>query len=131
MATLSKISLERLATCHPKLQVVLKEAIKHVDFTVLAGHRGEDEQNEAFVSKRSTKRWPESKHNAYPSLAVDIAPYPVDWNNIERFRFVSAFILGLAAGMGIKIRAGVDWNRNFDPKDEEFIDGPHLELVEE
>lgn len=129
MATFSKTSLERLGTCHPDIKRVLMEAIKYVDFVVLEGHRDEEKQNQAFLNKTSTKRYPDSKHNAWPSLAVDIAPYPIDWNNVERFRYVAAFILGLAAGMGVKMRAGVDWNSNFDPKDEKFIDGPHLELI--
>lgn len=134
MPNLSNASLARLQTCDPRIQMVLKEAIKYVDFVVLCGERSQAEQEQAYAAGKSTKRWPESKHNRRPEdvdgvRAVDIAPYPIDWNNVERFRFVSAFILGLAAGMGVKMRAGVDWNMNFDPKDEKFIDGPHLELV--
>lgn len=129
MPTFSQTSLDRLATCDARVQEVLHEAIKHVDFVVLCGHRGQADQEQAFHDGRSTKHWPDSNHNQTPSPAVDIAPFPIDWSNIERFRFVAGFILGVAAAKGIQMRSGVDWNRNFDPKDEHFVDGPHLELV--
>ena len=34
---------------------------------------------------RSKLSWLESKHNCEPSRAVDIAPYPIDWDDRERF----------------------------------------------
>ena len=41
-------SRERLETCDPKIQLVLEEAIKHYDFSVLEGHRTEEKQQEYF-----------------------------------------------------------------------------------
>ena len=129
MPAFSETGRKRLETCDPRLQRVLNEAIKHWDFTVLAGHRGEAEQNEAFKKGNSTKRWPDSKHNTLPSLAVDIAPYPIDWTNLSRFQSLANRIIGLAAGMGIKLRSGLDWDGDLDMKDQSFVDGPHLELI--
>lgn len=86
MPTFSKSSKERLATCHPDLQAVCNELIKQYDFSVLCGRRGEKEQNEAYKKGTSNVRFPNSAHNKTPSLAVDIAPYPIDWNNISRFK---------------------------------------------
>lgn len=128
--TFSQKSAERLATCDPRIQEVLNEAIKHVDFTVLCGHRGEAEQNDAFEDGKSKLQWPYSKHNRVPSLAVDIAPYPINWANTGRFARLAHFILGIAAAKGIKMRWGGDWNKNFETSDETFVDGPHLEVVE-
>lgn len=85
MPRFSKLSKERLATCHPDLQAVCNELIKQYDFSVLEGHRGEQAQNMAYKKGNSRVKWPNSDHNKTPSLAVDIAPYPIDWDNIYRF----------------------------------------------
>lgn len=129
MPAFSKTSLDRLATCDPRIQRVLQEAIKHWDFTVLCGHRNEAEQMAAFKKGNSTKRWPDSKHNKLPSTAVDIAPYPIDWTNLSRFQSLQNRIIGLAAGMGIALRCGLDWDGDLDMKDTSFVDGPHLEIA--
>lgn len=85
MPRFSKISKERLATCHPDLQTVCNELIKQYDFSVLEGRRGQCEQDEAYRKGKSQVKYPYSAHNKIPSLAVDIAPYPIDWDNISRF----------------------------------------------
>lgn len=122
MAKFSTRSLERLRTCDPRLQELFEEVIKHYDCTVLEGHRGEQKQNQAYWEGKSKVKWPDSKHNKVPSLAIDVAPYPVDWENIERFKEFGAFVKGVAAAMGIKIRWGGDFKS--------FFDGPHFELVD-
>lgn len=129
MHKFGKVSKLRLATCHPDLQVLMNEAIKYIDFSVLCGHRTEREQNRALASGTSTKKWPESKHNKLPSLAVDIAPYPVDWEDTARFARLAGYIERIADEKGIKIRWGGDWNDNFRTLDERLIDMPHIELM--
>jgi hypothetical protein len=52
--------------------------VSPIDFKILCGHREEKEQNEAFNKGNSKLKWPQSKHNSLPSLAVDIAPFPVN-----------------------------------------------------
>lgn len=128
MPGFSKNSLERLATCHPDLQTVLKEAIKYADFTVLCGHRNEHDQAVAYDTGMSKVEWPDSKHNKLPSLAVDIAPYPIDWKDAQRFIRLLSFVQGVGAGLGIRLRLGGDFNQNFK-FDDNFVDWPHLELV--
>jgi len=76
MPSFSKRSVDRLNSCNEDIQKVCHEVIKHYDFTVLCGHRGEEEQNEAFKQGRSNAKWGQSKHNTTPSRAIDIAPYP-------------------------------------------------------
>ncbi len=141
MPTFSATSLKKLESCHPDLRRVFMEVIRHVDCTIIVGHRGEADQNAAYASGTSTKVWPYSMHNRVPSLAVDAAPYPIDWGNtgtptqrasaIARFRMFSGFVLGVAAGMGIKLRSGGDWDMDFDLSDQKFVDLPHFELVNE
>ena len=122
-------SRKRLDTCHPLLQEICEEAIKHIDFSVLCGERSEAEQQEAFEKGLSKVQYPDSMHNKSPSLAVDVAPYPIDWDNIPRFAHLIGLIRGIAAMKGIKIRTGSDWDSDGDITDHKFMDWPHFELV--
>lgn len=130
MPKFSDLSSRKLATCDDRLQRVFQEVIKHWDCTVLEGHRGKEDQDDAYRAGKSKTPWPESKHNKMPSRAVDVAPYPVDWADRERFALFAGFVLGVAASMGIKLRWGGDWNANGRTKDETFSDMPHFELVD-
>lgn len=130
MPTLSKLSEQRLATCDPRLQALLREAIKHVDFTVICGYRNQDDQNDAFRTGRSKVRYPDSKHNTLPSSAVDIAPYPVDWKDTARFARLAGYLERIAHEQGIRIRWGGDFDQDGATADERFIDMPHIEIVE-
>jgi peptidoglycan LD-endopeptidase CwlK len=127
MAKFGRRSKKQLATCHPDLQMILNSAIKFVDFSVLEGHRGEELQNKYYHEGRSKLKFPRGKHNQSPSLAVDIAPYPIDWKDLNRFGAVAFFIKGVAASKGIKLRLGADWNGDFK-FNENFLDLPHIEL---
>ena len=79
MPRFGRKSKERLASCDPKLQKLFNEVIKHVDCSVLEGHRGKERQNKFYDEGKSKVRYPNGRHNANPSLAVDVTPYPVDW----------------------------------------------------
>lgn len=129
MPSYSEKSSMRLATCHPDLIRLFEEVIKHYDCSVLCGYRGPDEQHQAFILHRSTKEFPDSKHNQLPSIAIDVAPYPIDWDDMERFRHFAGFVEGMAVLMDIKIRSGGDWDSDHNFKDQRFIDMPHFELV--
>jgi len=112
----SKSSKERLETCHPLIQDWLNEIIKWRDCTVAWGHRGEDEQNEMFASGLSRCKYPESKHNTDPSLAVDVYPYvngrmvngSYDEDDILIDRFIG-FAQAVAALRGIPIKSASEW----------------------
>lgn len=130
MPRFSNHSKAALATCDVRLQEVLTEAIKHIDFMVLEGHRGKDAQNKAFNTGFSKVRWPNGKHNKTPSLAVDIAPWPIQWADTERFVYFAGVIMGIAAMMDIPLRWGGDWNRDTHNKDEKFRDWGHFELID-
>ena len=89
-------SRDRLATCDKRLQDIANEVIKHTDCTILCGHRNEADQNAAVAKGNSKATYPNGRHNAYPSLALDISPYPVDWEDYERFTLFAGFFLGIA-----------------------------------
>jgi len=129
MAKFSKASQEKLETCHLDLQHLFNEVIQYFDCTILCGQRGEREQNEAFRMKYSKLKFPQSRHNEIPSMAVDAAPYPINWKDRDRFYFFAGFVMGVAARMGIKIRWGGDWDSDTEVDDQTFMDWPHFELV--
>lgn len=130
MPRFSNRSKEALVTCDRRLQELLNEAIKHIDFSVLEGHRGREAQDKAFREGFSKVRYPHGKHNSLPSRAVDIAPYPIAWGDTERFVLFAGFIQGIASQLGIRIRWGGDWDRDTQVKDERFRDLGHFELID-
>ncbi len=128
MPKFGKVSELRLSTCDDRLRKVLAEVIKHFDCSIVCGHRGQEEQDKAFAAGASQKKWPDSEHNKFPSLAVDAIPYPNNWTDENQMRYFAGFVVGIAATMGIKIRWGGDWNCNRDLKDQKFRDLPHFEV---
>ena len=132
MPRFSQRSKQNRDTVHPLLQDLLNEAIKNIDFTIIQGRRGREKQQEAYQDGKTQLNYPESKHNASPSLAVDVVPYPINWEATERFTFLQGFLWGMAEQMDIPVRLGMDWDGDgnlitFDP-DEDFMDAPHIEL---
>jgi len=140
MFKFSNKSKEKLNECHPDLRVILTEAIKHYDLTVLEALRTKETQEEYVRTGRSktmkSKHLPQADGYSY---AVDIALWPIDWDNRERFVFLQGFLRGLAVQLlsqgkiSHDIRLGIDWsNSKKGPlmKDKKlFFDGPHIELV--
>lgn len=132
MAEFSKRSKERLASCHPDLQRLFNEVVKHQDCTITEGHRGQELQDEYFRTGKSKVQFPNGKHNKTPSEAVDCIPYPFapeDWKDTRRLYMFVGLVRGIAASLGIKIRCGADWDGDFEVKDQNFHDLPHFELV--
>tara|TARA_Y100001938_G_scaffold26206_1_gene35139 strand:+ start:3205 stop:3600 length:396 start_codon:yes stop_codon:yes gene_type:complete len=130
MARFGRRSKARLATCDPRLQKVFNEVIKEIDCSVLEGHRSEERQNKLFKEGKTKVTYPKGRHNASPSLAVDVAPYPIDWSDRERFTLFAGYVLGVANRMGITLRWGGDWNMNWEVSDNRFDDFPHFEIRE-
>lgn len=130
-----KNSTKRLLECHPDLQELFNEVIKHQNCAVLVGHRGEHDQNLAFREGRSKLEYPKSLHNKEPfPLAVDVVPWfknrpHIRWDDRERFYCFGGFVLGVAAKKKIKIRWGGDWDRDGELRDQTFFDLPHFELI--
>ena len=129
MAKFGTKSKERLSTCHPDIQKVFNEVIKTIDCTITEGMRGEELQNKYFDEGKSKVRFPDGKHNGNPSRAIDVCPYPVDYEDRERFTLFAGYVLGIAKSMNIKMRWGGCWRNDFDPKKNGFDDMPHFELM--
>ena len=118
MYVLGKTSLKRLQGVHPDLIAVVKRAIEitSVDFTVLEGLRSVERQRELF--NKGASKTMASRH--ITGHAVDLAPWPIDWDNLSRFKQVASAVKEASEELGIPVLWGGDWRT--------FYDGPHFEL---
>lgn len=131
----STSSQEKLSSCALDLQTIFNEVIKRIDCAVICGHRGEVKQNIAYNTDKSDLRWPHSKHNGKPSRAVDVVPYPIDWEDRTRFYYFAGIVMGIAERLKLQgkvshdIRWGRDWDGDNVFTDQKFNDLPHFELI--
>jgi peptidoglycan L-alanyl-D-glutamate endopeptidase CwlK len=144
MPNFGKASLTKLDTCHPDIKRVMLEVIKELDITIVFGHRTPSEQLALYKQGRvfSNGRWvktgktvtdkdgtvKKSKHNHLPSLAIDICPYPVDWNNLDRFYKQKDVVMKCAKRLGVELVWGADWDGDGDIAEHTLQDYPHFEL---
>lgn len=125
---LSEKSLQRLNTCHPDIIECVLELNEETPLTVIEGTRSNEKQLALFLAGK-TKNRVGGKHCHTPSLAVDIAPLPLDWNDVQGFHKLAENFLAIAKRKGIKIRWGGDWDGDGDFKDQTFNDLVHFELA--
>ena len=128
-----KASLDKLATCDPILQKLMKLAISDprcpCDFTITCGYRGEKEQNEAYSKGLSKLKFPKGNHNKSPSRAVDAVPFvngQPSWENPDLFLLLGKHITQIAKENSLPITWGGTWLSN--PSDTLGWDAPHYEL---
>ena len=131
MPAFSEKSISKLSTCHPLLQRVFHEVVREFDCTILEGHRDKDRQNQMVADGKSQVQWPDGKHNTVPSLAVDVTPYPIKWDDRERQTLFAGYVLATAKAMGVTLRWGGDWDRDTEVRDNSFDDLVHFEIVED
>ena len=126
MPRFSKRSAFNLLTCHKDLQTLFNEVIKTYDCTVTCGFRNRADQEKAFAEGNTKLRFPRSKHNTSPSRAVDVVPYPIDWNNIARFKEMAAIVKAVAKKLKAegKITHDITWGGDWKT----FKDYPHWEI---
>ena len=111
----SKNSQSKLNTCCAELIRLFDEVIKHRDCTIICGRRGKAQQNVAYETGKSDKKYPNSYHNKIPSYAIDVAPYfqeepHIRWDDLDSFREFGGFVMGVAAVLEIPIEWGGYWN---------------------
>lgn len=132
-------SLKVYRELHHDLQVIFRTALdRGFDHSLICGHRDEATQNELFKLNMTKVRWPDSKHNSLPSMAVDATPW---WPGLDdrwvprHCRFFAGAIaaitveLYLAGSISHVVRWGGDWDRDGDQRDQKFDDLVHFELV--
>jgi peptidoglycan LD-endopeptidase CwlK len=116
----SATSKTRLESCYEDLQRLFNAVLQEQDCSILCGFRGEAEQNAAFASGNSKAKWPQSSHNTSPSLAVDVAPYPINWQDLAGFDSFAIIVKRKAVELGIVIYWGGDFKS--------IVDKPHWSL---
>lgn len=134
MFVLGKTSMRRLSTTRPEVRNILMEAIQtsEIDFGVVCGWRGQEEQNVAYCDGNSNARWGQSDHNIMIgdkpySPAVDIAPYGAElrdyiWSDDELWKYLHAHVIATAKKLGYKMLCGVILKNG-------RVDNPHCLLV--
>lgn len=74
-----------------------------------------------------------SAHRADPvdgyGRAVDLAPYPIAWDDLARFDRLALLVLRAASVEGVKVRWGADWDQDGRPHERGESDSPHFELA--
>lgn len=148
---LSQKSLDKLVGVDERLQRVVKRAIQLTkqDFMVLEGVRTREQcminyGNGRTVAQCVAKGVPAQYanpnaakvtwlNNPFASKhcdgkAVDLVPYPVDWNDLKKFDAIAKAMLQAAKELGIPIRWGADWNSNGRPREKGETDSPHFEI---
>lgn len=151
MIILGQRSLARLQGVHPDLVRVVKRAAllatPQQDFTVLEGVRTREQMcinwgkgrtvaqciakgvpgsyAQPSVAKVTWLNNPFSSNHAAKAdgygHAVDLAPYPIDWNDLARFKAMGALIKAAAHQEGVAVVYGGDWVKSKD--------WPHVELA--
>ena len=111
-------SKQSLSGVHVDLVAVVKKAIEitEVDFSVIEGIRHIERQRQLVKDGKSTTL--NSRH--LTGHAVDMVPYPVDWEDLERFESMAEAMKLAAEELEIPIVWGGDWKS--------FYDAPHFEL---
>ena len=115
MARFSTKSMSQLSSCERDIQTIFQEVVKYADCSVIEGHRSEETQHNHWQKGRKLIRpdadpkkaesWKvvdksevvtykdgytkKSRHQNYPSPAVDVVPYPQMWSDPIAFqRFI-------------------------------------------
>lgn len=136
---LGQKSLDRLVGVHPDLVRVVKRAIgiSAQDFMVLEGVRTPARQAELYAQGRTKPgnivTWT-LKSNHFKQAdgyghAVDLVPWPVDWNTASKFDAMYRAMMWAAQAEGVAIRSGMDWDRDGNLREKGEGDSPHFELA--
>ena len=140
MFTFSERSLNNLKGVHPKLVAVVHRAleISPIDFTVLEGVRSQARQDELWAQGRTKPgavvTWVQTsgthgiQDDGY-GHAVDLAPYPIDWNDHARFDQLANTMFAAAKELDVALRWGGNWDMDAAIHERGESDSPHFELL--
>ncbi len=108
MPMFSQSSFSKLSTCHPDLQTIFYEVIKHFDCSIV-----------------------DSYPDNIPSMSVHAIPHSDTWVHRSIFFYFAGVISGVAYKLRDegKITHGIKWSGDFREDDESNLDMNHFELV--
>jgi peptidoglycan L-alanyl-D-glutamate endopeptidase CwlK len=128
MYSFSESSKVKLTQADDRLQLIAFEAIEFIDFTVLETLRTLERQQELFNEGKAKTMT--SKHLIRPlSRAIDVAPYPIDWDYLPSFYYLAGVWMSIAGRHNINLRWGGNWRKDNNFKDNDFMDLVHFEIV--
>jgi peptidoglycan L-alanyl-D-glutamate endopeptidase CwlK len=143
-----KTSLARLETVDERLRAICHLALckSPIDFMILEGRRTDQRQHELYGQGRTAAElrrvgvdpalakpkmqkvtWT-LKSNHRNGRAVDIVPWPIDWNDTKKFDIIAAAMFAAAEELGHDLRWGADWDEDGKPRERGESDSPHFEL---
>lgn len=125
---LGTASQTRLNQVRSDLKAVCYKAFETMPFdvTITEGLRSQKRQAELFAQGKTKVMT--SRHMS--GNAIDMCPYPIDYNDTKRFVIMAHHMFAAAKELGITIRWGGNWSRideNQKPPSS-FVDMPHFEL---
>lgn len=132
-------SRANLSTANSTLQGIAAEVLLIKDHSIVKGHRNQVDQDYAHQTGKSKLKWPDGKHNALPSNAIDVRTYPMPIRPTKELfeqalREEQLYLLGLYVGvafaLGTTLRIGADWDRDGEIADNGFDDFFHVETIE-
>lgn len=154
MLVLGARSIRNMQAIHPDLIRVIERAIELTtqDFMVLEGVRAERRQHELYGHGRTAAElradgvdpalarpslkpttWTlKSKHFVQEDgygHAVDLVPYPLDWDTLSKFDAIADAMMKAADELGVLIRHGADWDMDGKRRERGESDNPHFELA--
>jgi len=120
----SQRSRQALLEVHPALVSVVELALKKTeqDFMVVEGVRSPERQRQLYAQGRTAPgpkvTWTLNSNHFKKSdgygHAVDLVPYPVDWDDIDKFKAISLAMFDAAQELCVKIEWGGNWKKNKD-----------------
>ena len=128
MPRYGKRSKKRMEGIDSRLRKVLDELIKIMDVTIIEGVRSDENQQEYFIKGKSKIDGVTKKGQHQKGKAVDLAPYPIDWEDRDRMHYMGGMLRGIGHMMGYKLRWGGDWDMDTKVKDNRFDDLVHFEI---
>lgn len=110
MPKFGKRSKSRLKGVHPDLVSILNDVIKYYDITILEGVRSQERQIDLHKEGKSKLDgvYKKSKHQL--GRAVDISPYPVDFEDTKGYMYLAGLMVATAKKKNFRLRWGGDWN---------------------
>jgi len=130
MAKFSLTSQQRLRGVHPSLQLWAYKIVEIMDCKVIYGVRTIAEQ--AHMVQIGASQTMNSYHLVQADgwgHAVDLAPYPIDWKDLNRFVALYGVGLAVAHEMNLPIVWGGDWDADgVLLTDQGFDDYSHWQL---
>ena len=130
-------SQNRLNQAHPDLIMIAEVlmGMQLLNVGVVYTHRDEVTQNKLFeaVPQVTTVKFPNSKHNAFPSNAIDFQIYingKPTWERVH-YIYLAGIVMAIAYDLKKKVRWGGNWDMDSEiMTDQKFQDLMHFERVE-